>query len=168
LSGLFVRVYRKASSLRPSIGKNMPDRFALFADEALLLSCKAQTVVNMTKARPGDTVAPGPFKIRAFVENRSFRGRIHGICDTYDLEGQYINMDSVEAESGRGPVDYARWLIHDTQKLSPAPIGETYPLAYSAGCIVISPSDLRALGDILDAYKVQPGDIIQAELVMEV
>ena len=166
MTGLYIRVMRKQSSLKPFDAPNMPDEMRLYCDEALLLSAKAQTVVNMAHGRFADTVAPGPFKLRAFVEPRSFYGRIHGICNTYDLEGQYIDGNSVEATAGRGPADSARWLVHDTQALKPAAPGTILAHAWSAGCFVLSPSDLAALGDILDAYKVMPGDLIDGELVM--
>lgn len=166
MNNLSIIVKRKKSSY--DLKNNMKDEFILFHDNGLLFSAKCQSVANMSKARPGDTVAPGPFKLRAFVAPRSFRGRIHGICFAKDLEGQDIDGSSVEPEAGNGPVDYARWLVHDTQKLrtvKDSKDGDVYPMAYSAGCFVMSPSDLEAFGEILDAYKVNPGELIDGELI---
>ena len=165
MKGLFFRVTRKKSSLRPFDVPNMPDKMELFCDEALLFTAHAQTVVNMASARFGDTVAAGPLAIRAFVEPRAFHGRIHGICRAYDKEGQYIDDNSVEATAGRGPADSARWLVHDTQSRKPAPPMTLLAKAWSAGCFVLCPSDLEAIATILDAYKVMPGDFIPGELV---
>lgn len=163
MSGLSIIVRRKRSSY--NLDNNMQDRFMLYFENGLLFSAKCQTVTNMSKSRPGDTVAPGPFALRAFVEPRSFYGRIHGICHAHDLEGQEIDGASVEPEAGAGPVDYARWLVHDTQKPRPARPGTILPRAWSAGCFVMSPDDLEAFGQILDAYKVRPGELIPGEVI---
>lgn len=137
---------------------NMLDEFTLWADEALLLSAKCQTVANIPGGRWQDTIAPGPFQIRAFVEPRLFHGRIHGICHAYDLENEYVDSESVQEN------DKSRWLIHDTQKKKPNPPGEETRVAWSAGCFVLKPSDLEAFNTLLDAYKIQPGDLIDGEL----
>jgi len=165
VKGLFFRVTRKKTSLRPFDVPNMPDKLELFCDEALLFSAHVQTVVNMRSARFADTVAPGQLMIKAFVDPRLFHGRIHGICRTFDLEGQKINDNSVEPIAGKGPADTSRWLVHDTQACKPAEPMTLLAKAWSAGCFVVCPSDLEAIGNILDAYKVMPGDMIPGELV---
>lgn len=163
MGDLSIIVKRKKSSY--DLSHNMQDDFMLYADNGLLLSVKCQTVANMARARAGDTVAAGPFRLRAFVERRNFYGRIHGICFAKDIEGQDIDGSSVEPEAGNGPVDYARWLVHDTQKPKPAPPMTILPRALSAGCFVMRPDDLETLGTLLDAYKVNPGELIDGELI---
>lgn len=160
---LSILVRRKKTSY--NLDNNMKDDFILYHDLGQIFIAKCQTLPNMSKSRPGDAVAPGPFSMRAFVNPRSFYGRIHGICFAHDLEGQEIDSESVEPEAGNGPADFARWLVHDTQKPKPAAPMTILPKAFSAGCFVMSPSDLDALGTILDAYGVKPGDLIQGELI---
>jgi hypothetical protein len=141
---------------------NMLDDFILYADEEQLFSAKCQTVANIPGGRFADTIAAGSLKIKAFVENRNFYGRIHGICEAFDLEGQFTDAFSVQVN------DKSRWLVHDTQSLKPKPPMQLTRVAWGAGCFVMSPSNLVALGDIFDAYKIMPGEMIDGELIEEV
>jgi hypothetical protein len=179
MKDLFIRIYRKNVSYnykefpnKPDSwvnndNNNMRDSLVIFYNEALLFKAKCQSVANIPGGRFTDTIAPGKFQIKCFVDNRNFYGRIHGIVNAYDLDGQLINEDSVETVKGENgaPVNYLRWLMHDTQSLKPKPPMTLTRVAWSAGCIICYPSDLEAIGRILDAYKVEPGELIDAELV---
>lgn len=138
---------------------NMMDLFCLFMEEERIFSAKCQTVANIPGGRYMDTIAVGSFKIRLFVDPRSFYGRIHGICNCYDLEGQYIDSNSIEKN------DFNRWLIHDTQSKKPKEAMMLTRVAWSAGCFVMSPSDLEAFGAIIDAFKMKSNEMIDGELL---
>jgi hypothetical protein len=179
LKGLFIRVERKLASYnykfninKPdswdnNIANNMLDDFTFFVDEARMLWVKCQSISNIPGGRFNDTIVPGPFQIKCFVDNRMKYGKIHGIINTYDLEGQRINENSVETIVGKNgaPIDLTRWLVHDLQKNKPELPNVDTKVAWSAGCIIMSDVNLEVLGVLLDAYKVMPGDIIDGELV---
>ncbi len=179
MKDLFVRFYRKKASYnykrypdKPDAwnnndNNNMLDYLVLFYNEALLYKAKCQTVANLPGGRFNDTIVPGRFQIECFVENRNFYGKIHGIINAYDFDGQLINEDSIETVKGPNgaPVSYLRWLWHDTQSLKPKPPMTLTRVAWSAGCFICTPSDLEGIGNLLEAYKVEPGEIIDAELI---
>lgn len=178
---LFVRVdrkklsyeYKRYASLDDSWSNNdknnMLDDFILFYNEALLFKAKCQSIANIPNGRFLDTLAPGKFQIKCFVENRNYYGRIHGIINAYDLDGQLINENSIETVKGKNgaPIDFTRWLIHDTQKQKPNSPNILTRVAWSAGCLIMAPGDLEAFNEILDAYKVIPGELLNAEIVEE-
>jgi hypothetical protein len=176
---LFVRVYRKKLSYKYKRYSTWPDSwtnndinnslddFILYYNEALLFKAKCQSVANIPGGRFLDTLAPGKFQIKCFVENRNYYGRIHGIVNAYDLDGQLINENSIETIKGSNgaPIDFTRWLIHDTQKQKPNPPDTLTRVAWSAGCLIMSQSDLEAFNEILDAYKVLPNELLNAEIL---
>ena len=148
------------------------DDFILLNNGLILFKTKIQTVSNMEGLDPGihfyDTITPGPFKLKIGVEQRSFYGRINGICDTHTLRGDYINMDSVTATNS------SRWLNHDTQKHRTDAKGNPVPpmtltrVAWSAGCFVfLEPNDLGLLGAFFDQNGLKSGDIVEGELLMK-
>jgi hypothetical protein len=145
----------------------MLDDFILFYDESELFRSKVQTVANIPFGRFTDTIIPGKFQIKCFVENRNFYGRIHGIINTFDMDGQKINENSTETVKGSNgaPIDFTRWLCHDTQSLKPKPPMTITRVAWSAGCFIQSPSNLEAFNKILDSYNIKPGNIINGELI---
>jgi hypothetical protein len=167
---LFIKVLRKQLSYTYKQNMSLPDdwhnndannsldSFCLFLDEERIFEAKCQTVANIPGGRYLDTIAPGTFQMKCFVEPRSFYGRIHGICNCYDLENQWIDQNSVEVN------DKNRWLIHDTQNHKPKPPMTITRVAWSAGCFVMSPSNLIALGTLFDAFKMNPGDLIDGSL----
>lgn len=174
------RIVRDSRSLQPKRWPEKPDDWGnndannsldiieLYDGLARIFSCSAQTVVNIPGGRYLDTVAPGMFLLKAFVEPRKFWGRIHGICNTFDLEGQEIDGHSIEPVPGKdgAPISIDRWLMHDTQKLRPSPAGILTRVAWSAGCFVVAPIALTQIGFIFDTQGIQPGDLIAGELVM--
>ncbi len=138
---------------------NSLDEFTVYVNGQERMHCECQSVSNHPEGRYRDTIASGPFLIKAFVDPRLFHGRIHGIVCAYDLEGEWIDAQSVQ------PTDPARWLIHDTQKLKPAPAGQLTRVAWSSGCIVLPPGGLVALGDIFDQEGVVSGTLVQGEII---
>jgi len=175
---MFIKVIRRPESLECKRFPEKPDdwgnndfhnsldRIELYLGDglygdALYWSSEAQTVSNIPGGVFNETVAEGPFKLKAFVDPRAFYGRIHGICDTYDLAHRYIDMDSVEI------ADKNRWLMHDWQKPRPNPAGQWTRVAWSAACFVVKPPDLEEFGTILDQKGIKPGDLIPGVLVLK-
>ena len=146
---------------------NMLDTLELWHNGDLLHSCPVQTVANMPGARFLDTIKPGSFGIKLFVEQRAFRGRIHGIVNAVDFDGQVIDGRSIQPVAGKdgGPVNVERWLMHDTQKHAPAPVGEVTRVAWSAGCFIMSPMDLEVVGHLCETHELKAGDVVPGELV---
>lgn len=152
-------------------GNNSLDLLALFGEEGVagqsapLFVCRAQTVANLEGLFPGaryfDTMAPGPFQLRAFVEPRQFWCQPHGICNARTLRGDLIGPDSITLTNPN------RWLVHDWRKLKPNPDKQDTRVAWSAGCIVIADSDLDHFGAVLIAQGVNAGDLIGGVLEME-
>lgn len=136
-----------------------------------VFSCLAQTVSNTEGLIPGarfnSTIAPGKLGIRAFVDQRTFYGRIHGIVNATTMDGRTIGMDSV-TKPGED-----RWLVHDWQKhrlffdkdgTHSNPPGDDTRVAWSAGCFVLADRDLAELGFIFDNAGIKPGEIVTGEL----
>jgi len=135
------------------------DDFELFDYESRLLSVKCQTVSNIPNGNYLDTIAPGPFLLKCFVEPRNFHCRIHGISETSDLQFEWINDESIQDSNN------LRWLLHDDQKQKPNPPNQLTRVLWSAGCIILHKNDLESFNTILDAYGMKTGDTIDAELV---
>ncbi len=141
---------------------NCEDDFFLYWGETEIFRAKVQTVSNMegldTTYKFLDTIAPGKFQLQAFVEQRNFYGRIHGLCDCKTLAGDYINLSSVTTTNP------ARWLVHDDQKRKPNFPGLLTRVKWSSGCFVLGKEDLNKLGDLFDQYGVKPKQYIPGEL----
>lgn len=110
----------------------------------------------------GDTIAPPAFKVRLFAEPRNFHGEIHEIIETVDLDGQEINHQAMQTTVGG--YQNGRWLIHDRWS---AKQGADTNYAWSAGCFILSSVDLRVLNAVLHGAKMQPGDIVEGEIIEE-
>ena len=108
----------------------------------------------------GDTIAPGNFKLRAFVPSRSFHGEIHAITHTKDIDGEWIDRDGMQIT--KGGFQNGRFLIHDRFSFK---TGSDTNYAWSAGCFILSSVDLVMFNKILRAYHVMPGDLIDGLLV---
>lgn len=154
-------------SFANNIKHNMEDSLCLLDGKAELFRCPCQSVANYCfgdagksmEKDAGDTIAPGGFKVKCFVEPRSYHGEIHGIIETVDIDGQRIDRESMQ-EYGDGR-KAGRWLIHSTWSDR---LGHDNPVAYSAGCIMLSSANLESLNRILRAYEVKPGDIIPGQI----
>ena len=107
----------------------------------------------------GDTIAPGEFFVKCFVEPRKFHGQIHGIIRTRDLDGQWINHESMQT-TDKG-FQNGRWLIHDRYSEK---IGKDTNYAWSAGCFILASRDLEVFNKILVSFGVKPGDEIHGFL----
>lgn len=171
---LFKRWPRKPDDWGNNDDNNSLDHFA-FEDDLetaggshLLFECKAQTVSNIPGGRFLHTLAPGPFQLRLFVDPRAFRGRVHGICNALDLEGQQIDGRSIQPIVGKHgePISLDRWLMHDWQKHAPAEDGEDTRVAWSAGCIVVPDLDLMRFGMLMDQLGKRADELIDGMLRM--
>jgi hypothetical protein len=151
---------------------NSLDIFRVLEDGRVIFSGPAQTIANMEGladdtgkdygARYIDSLAPGPFQLRAFVEPRDFYGRIHGICNARTLGGEEIGGDCTTPSSS------LRTLVHDWQKhRSSGPAGRDTRVAWSAACLVLPDKDIDSLGVLFDGHGIQPGDLIDGELIEE-
>lgn len=133
-----------------------------------LFEGNAQTVANYcfgdmaTADGPphGDTVAPGGFTLRCFVEPRGFHGEIHAITSAADLDGQRIGRDAMQTTAGG--FQNGRWLVHDRFSKR---LGRDTNYAWSAGCFILSSTDLERLAAALRGAGARPGDEIEGEVV---
>ena len=177
---LYVRVHRFRSSYDFKNNISMPNSFQnnwknnskdwliVYDDEAEIARFRCQSVANycfgaMATADTvawGDTVAPGPFKIRVFANPRNFHGEIHEIIEATDIDGQRINTHAMQ-KTDEG-FQNGRWLIHD--RFSKKYNADTN-YAWSAGCFILSSGDLAALNVILKSYSLAPGMIILGEVI---
>jgi hypothetical protein len=156
---------------------NCQDDFIVYWGTNEVLKIPVQTVCNLQgldipergspRIKFEDTVATGTFLLKTFVEPRNFYGRIHGICDTKTLAGDYVQMDSTTR------TNKLRWLMHDTQKHRKDAKGNLVPpmtltrVAWSAGCIVANPDGLSKFGAVLDQYGTKPGQTIPGVIVLQ-
>ena len=166
---LFIRVKRKKSSYQykkdmkvkdsweNNKARNCEDSIELFDYESMLFTAKCQTVSNIPGGRYVDTIAPGPFLVRCFVDPRQYKCRPHGLCQTADISGEWIDDDCTQVTD----LKKARFLIHDDRNFS----GEITSACWSAGCFVLRKNDLIALNTILEAYNITNKDTIDGELV---
>lgn len=158
----------KPDSFENNWKNNSLDWLVLKENENELLRVKCQSVANYCfgamatadSVAHGDTVAPGFFTVRCFVEPRNFHGEIHAITRTRDLDGQWINHEAMQT-TGKG-FQNGRWLIHD--RFSFKTNSDTNH-AWSAGCFILSSADLERLNAVLHALKLQPGDEILGEVI---
>jgi hypothetical protein len=155
---------------------NCQDDYIVMWGDLEIFRAKVQTVANMEgldcpeKGSPSikfkDTIAVGPFLLKAFVEQRNFYGRIHGICDAFTLSGDYIGMDSTTSSNK------SRWLNHDDQKHrldatgKPVAPGTLTRVKWSAGCFVMPMAGLAQLGTVFDQYGILPGQLIPGNLTL--
>ena len=137
---------------------NMIDTLMVFEDDKKLLECQCQSVSNSPTGRYEDTIAPGKFSLKLFIEKRNYYCDVHGIVDAVDLEGEYVDFESVQNN------DKSRWLMHDTQKVKPALRATLCTHAWSAGCFILHPVHLSMVNQILKDKGYKSGDIITGVL----
>lgn len=156
------------SSFQNNWKNNSIDWFVLFDDNAEICRFKCQSVANYCfgeyatadTVEHGDTIREGYFKIKCFVEPRNFHGEIHGIIETKDIDGQWINRESIQTTAGG--FQNGRFLIHDRYSFNTN--GDTNS-AWSAGCIILASEDLKSLNKVLHAFNIQIGDVIPGQIV---
>ena len=157
--------YRRWPERPPAWGNNdcnnLQDIFEVFRGEEMVLSFPVQTVANLAglnvNVRAGDTIAPGEFFIRAFVEPRLYKCRPHGIVGAKTIGGDFIGDDSTT------DTNKLRWLIHDQKNFS----GAVTRVAWSAGCFVLPVVDLELFNLELTFNGIRDGDIIPCTLIEE-
>lgn len=179
MNNLKIEVWRDKRSYDFCADKSKPDSFEnnwlhnsidhilLFKEEEVLFTANCQSVANYCfgamspgdNLPHGDTIAPGEFTVRCFVEPRDFHGEIHAITDCTDLDGQRIDRNAMQI-SAKG-FQNGRWLIHDRFSKK---IGRDTNYAWSAGCFILSSKDLEALNEILKKQGVKPGDLIPGKV----
>ena len=159
---------KKPSGFDNNYKNNSLDYFCVYDDKAEICRFKCQSVANYCfgdyatgdTVEYGDTIAEGYFEIKCFVEPRNFHGQIHGIVRTKDIDGQWIDTNSMQTTANG--FQNGRFLIHDKYS-SKYGCDTTY--AWSAGCIILASDDLKSFNDILKCYKVESGDILKGQIV---
>ena len=149
----------KPSSFQNNVKNNRRDIFLVSFGTRETVAFLCQTVANHPAEKIGDTIAPGPFKVRAFVDPRKFNGQIHGILDTLDTEGQKVDADSMQWDTGKRT---GRWLIHDSYLPDK---GRDATYLWSGGCFMLRPGDLLELNRILTSVGIRPGDTFKGHLM---
>lgn len=149
----------KKNDYRNNIKNNCLDRIVIFRASVIILTVnKVQTVSNHPYYDHKDTLKAGPFKIKCFVDPRSFHGQIHGIIDGMDIENQKIDEYSMQIEDG---YQKGRWLFHD--KWSFNKNRDLYN-AYSGGCFITDSLRLNRFNNFLNDLGFKPGDEIKGIL----
>ena len=144
---------------------NSADRLQLLEDDGtVVFESPSQTIANLETLDAGvhfiDSIAPGPFAVKLFVDPRDFWCQPHGIIRARTLGGDMIDDDSIT------PNNPSRWLIHDWEKhKSAAPQGSDTTVAWSAGCFVEPDAELMKLNYFLLTRGYKVGDIIDGELI---
>lgn len=160
----------KPDSFENNWKNNSLDSLVLLRGDTELFRCRCQSVANYCFGKNatastmphGDTIAPGYFVMRAFVEPRNFHGEIHAITQTKDYDGEWIDRNAMQ--NAKGGFQNGRWLIHD--RFSKRHGRDTH-YAWSAGCIILSSADLEKFNTMLYAYGVSAGTEIIGEIIEE-
>lgn len=158
----------KPDSFENNWKNNSLDRLILRDDNANLCNFRCQSVANYcfgsqltaTTVAHGDTIAPGNFTLKAFVQPRSFHGEIHAITRTRDIDGEWIDHEAMQ--TARNGFQNGRWLVHDRFSFK---TGEDTRYAWSAGCFILSSDDLETFNSLLKMYEVKPGDLIPGLII---
>ncbi|MCL2210194.1 MAG: hypothetical protein FWC19_06480 [Treponema sp.] len=160
----------KPGSFENNWKNNSLDSIIIRDDHVVLALYRCQTVANycfgaMASAATvefGDTIAPGNFTIKTFVEPRNFHGEIHGITRTRDIDGEWIDCNSMQTT--KGGFQNGRFLVHDRYSFK---TNSDTNHAWSAGCFILSSIDLASFNQVLKTYNVKPGDLISGTLIEE-
>lgn len=168
---LFIQIIRQKKSFdfiieKPGLtkwqkvrGNNAIDTLILLKKDKSIFKCsRVQTVANHPDYDFYDTIKPGDFQIRCFVKPRRFYGRVHGIINAMDIEGQPIGEYSMQYEDGH---QKGRWCVHGTWSYKHQRYLHN---AYSGGCIIPIDYYLEKFNIKLDENKVNAGDIINCNL----
>lgn len=144
---------------------NSQDVILLYDGAAILWASPCQSVSNLESLDAGvkftDTIAPGPFGVKLFVEQRDFWPEIHGIINAKTLGGETIDENSITPTAGG-----LRTLMHDWQKhRSAAPQGTDTSVAWSAACLVEPDKKLIELNTILRDKGCKKDDVIPGLLI---
>jgi hypothetical protein len=144
-----------------NVKNNMQDTLKLIDIDTnnILFECNnVQTVSNHPYMKLSDTIKAGKFRIKHFVDKRKFRYDIHGIVDAYDINNQKIDKYSMQHDNGRY---IGRWLAHSTYD----PVLRRVTRAFSGGCFIMSPDNIKRWANILKTAGVKKDTIIEGELI---
>jgi len=152
---------KSKSSFDSNIKNNSKDIIIIVKNNTPIFKSFCQSVANHPHYKYKDTIHDGKFEIKCFVENRNFHGGIHGIINAFDIEGQPIDIYSMQIDNG---YQKGRWLIHDKYSFEKK---RDLNNAYSGGCFIMSSEQLSEFNKVLISCNVNPGDVIPG-ILMEV
>lgn len=135
------------------------DRIRIFHGSATVFEARCQSVAIHRSCTWRESIAPGPFYIRLFGEQRSYANPVHEIINAVDPEGETIDDRAMQVDAETGVE--GRWLIHDDY--NPA-TGAAYSAPWSAGCIILPFLRHREFNACLRSLGCAAGDEIAAEL----
>lgn len=153
------KIDKSKNSYANNIKNNAIDSiFILKGQQIVYRYNKVQTVSNHPNMKNSDTIKPGAFKLKCFVDLRSFEDTgIHGIFDTKDISGQDIDKNSMQWDDGKY---IGRFLIHSSKYK-----GKDLLNAYSGACFVFKESkELTKFNNILKSFGYESGDILYGVL----
>ena len=150
---------KQKNSYENNVKNNSKDVIVLLKDNRPIFKAFCQTTANHPEFSFGDTIRPGAFQVKCFVEHRQMHGEIHGIVNGYDLDGQKIDVFSMQVENG---YQKGRWLIHDRFSFAK---NRDLNNAYSGGCFIMSSTDLVRFNEALRNLGVMPGTVINGNLM---
>lgn len=158
----------KPDSFENNWENNSLDWLVMYKNHDEVFRCRCQSVANYcfgenatgSTMPHGDTIAPGYFVMRAFVDPRKFHGEIHAITQTKDYDGEWIDRNAMQTT--RGGFQNGRWLIHDRWS---SRLRHDTRYAWSAGCIILSSADLEKFNTMLYFNGVTAGMEIIGEVV---
>jgi hypothetical protein len=151
---------------------NSLDDFWVFDDIHRIMVCSVQTVSNAEGLIDGvhfyDTIKPGRFFLRAFVDPRAFKCQPHGIVGARTLHGDLIvaslgKNGLPDDDDSTTATNKSRWLMHDLKNHD----GVDTRVAWSAGCIVVPDRDLDSFNTLLSGHGVKKFDLIPVDLLDE-
>jgi hypothetical protein len=154
--------YKYDSSLngyKNNIKNNSLDSMSLYYNGMQVwYTDNVQTVSNHPLMKYSDTVAPGIFRIKCFLDPKSFHGDVHGIINAQDLNGQPIDKNSMQWDNG---YYIGRFLIHS--RYSKKKKRDLYN-GYSGGCFIPSTPAIEELNNIMRELGIKELDEIKCEL----
>lgn len=157
-----IEVIRSRYSFKFDPAKLAPiyqDHIRILHGPAIVFESRCQSVAIHRSCTWRESIAPGPFMVRLFGEQRAYANPVHEIFNAVDFEGEEIDERAmqVDAESG---VE-GRWLIHDDYNPK---TGNAYSVPWSAGCIMLPYLRHRDFNACLRMLKCKPGEEVMAEL----
>ena len=169
-NNISIRVERKKESFHYKVNpaensyannwhNNSLDTIFILKDGRVIRSYPCQTVANHPDYDTHDTIADGSFQVRCFVPPRAFHGHIHAIINTFDVDCEWIDHESMQ--STEGGFQNGRWLIHDRYSFK---TGKDTNFAWSGGCFILSSKDLEDFNDALVCLGVQKGQVLDGTI----
>lgn len=135
------------------------DRIRILHGPAVVFESRCQSVAIHHSVTWRESLAPGPFLVRLFGEQRAYANPVHEIFNAFDLEGEAIDERAMQIDAESGV--QGRWLIHDDY--NPA-TGSSYLAPWSAGCIMLPYLRHREFNAMLRSLGHVAGDEVAADL----